>query len=133
MEEMIKIAVVLEDIYYGILANSGIYSSVLDHGPVENSNGGMQQKSRSFYDPEGRWWVHVYTEDGRPSFSYLAHYLEDVTRDEQTPQFRCEVFVQSVDSYDSFHSDFDSFRGLILFLIDLVLSGKVYLARENDE
>jgi len=125
---MTKIAVVLEQIYYGILAKSGLYARALDHGP-----GNSPPNSKSFYDAEGRWRVQVYTKNGEPSFSYLAHYLEDLTQAAPTVQFRCEVFVKSADTYDSFHSDFDSFHGLILFLIDLVSSGKVYRSIEAND
>ena len=69
-DEFKKTAVILEDIYYGIFAKSGIYAEKLDHkGPDRGKNNSM-----SYYNPQGDWRVDVYNSNGEFSFTYLGYF-----------------------------------------------------------
>ena len=115
-DEFTKIAVIMEDIYYGILANSGVYTRVLDHGPA-----GGGKNSRSYFYPDGEWRVDVYNNSGVLCFTYIGHFQEDFSEDGNGPSiFECSIM--SGPSFPRKLKIFNFFHGLFFFLIDIVLS-----------
>ena len=119
IDEFIKIAVIMEDIYYGIFAKSGIYTPLLDH---MGANRG-EKNSLSYYYPDGEWRVEVYKCDGDFSFTYFGYFEEnflDEDDDDAPLNFECRI-VSGTD-HPLKIKIFHSFHDLIFFLIDIVLS-----------
>ena len=110
-EENVKIKVILEDIYYGIFAHSGVFSEKLDIGYPDS------HCSSSFYNPYGTdWRVKVRDDQGKLYFTYMGGYYDDPS-DEVNGFFRCSVI-----SEDGHHKEFVSFHTLLFFLIKIVLA-----------
>lgn len=105
-DEFKKTAVILEDIYYGIFAKSGIYAKKLDHNDSDRG----QNNSVSYYNPEGDWRVDVYTSDGKFSFTYLGyfeqHFEGGESDDDHHDHFDQEHF-EGGESDNDHHDHFD--------------------------
>ena len=124
MHEMMKMAVVFEDIYCGIFAGDERYSDV-----IENKHDGI--KSRSFYYKLGdEWRVDVLSAGGELLFTYIGLFEENCNDEDGPCPFLCVVMCQSDSGMQ--RVEFDNFHDLIYFFIDLVLPGGQWTSQDDE-